>query len=113
MQIMKSKEDVPSVKIGDWEEMIKLEGWWEYLYLKVESVNCWINALEMEVTWDEGVTTWTSFLNQSISVSVSGLVDVKEGVGDKNEIKEVKNGFISFYYLGEMYSKLKVWSVLR
>lgn len=111
MQIMKSKEDVPSVNIGDWEEMIKLEGWWEYLYLNVESVNCWINALEVTGHVRRGSDNMNIIFKPE-HVSFSGLAAIKEGVGDKNEINEIKNGFIFFYYLGEMYSKLKVQGVL-
>lgn len=40
MPIAKSKEDALSVKIGDQEEMIKIEGWEECLHLNEESVNC-------------------------------------------------------------------------
>lgn len=36
---MKSKEDALSVKLGDWEEMIKTEEWEECLHLNEESVN--------------------------------------------------------------------------
>lgn len=48
-----------------------------------------------------------SFLNQNMSVSFSGLADIKEGEGDKNEINEVKNGFISFYSFGRNVFKVE------
>lgn len=42
-----------------------------------------------------------------MSVSFSGLADIKEGEGDKNEINEVKNGFISFYSFGRNVFKVE------
>lgn len=42
-----------------------------------------------------------------MSVGFSGLVDIKEGVSDRNEINEVKNGFISFYSFGRNVFKVE------